>query len=67
MPIPRIIHQLWKNDEIPARWKDASEAVRRCHRDWEYRLWTDSAIDEYMRRERKIHINSGMTYGFHYG
>jgi mannosyltransferase OCH1-like enzyme len=51
MPIPRIIHQLWKNDEIPARWKDASQAVRRCHRDWEYRLWTDSAIDEYMRRE----------------
>jgi len=51
MRIPKIVHQLWKNREIPARWKAASEAVRRYHRGWEYRLWTDAAIDEYMRRE----------------
>ena len=50
MSIPRIVHQLWKNDEIPAQWKDAVASVQRYHKGWEYRLWTDDMLDAYVRQ-----------------
>jgi mannosyltransferase OCH1-like enzyme len=49
MQIPHIVHQLWKNENVPARWRRAVSSVQRYHKDWEYRLWTDALIDEYMR------------------
>ena len=51
MKIPKIVHQLWKNETIPPRWQEASRAVRKHHPGWEYRLWTDATIDEYMREK----------------
>lgn len=47
--IPRIVHQLWKNEEIPARWRPAADSVRRFHKGWEYRLWTDEMMDSHVR------------------
>jgi mannosyltransferase OCH1-like enzyme len=49
MEIPRIIHQLWKDENVPTRWQPAVEAVKRYHKGWEYRLWTDARMYEYMR------------------
>ena len=49
MQIPRIVHQLWKTDDIPARWREAVHSVKRYHKGWEYRLWTDERVDEYVR------------------
>jgi mannosyltransferase OCH1-like enzyme len=49
MAIPRIVHQLWKDKNVPARWHEAVSSVQRYHKGWEYRLWTDALIDEYVR------------------
>jgi mannosyltransferase OCH1-like enzyme len=49
MQIPRIVHQLWKDENVPARWRDAVASVKRYHKGWEYRLWTDPLIDDYVR------------------
>lgn len=49
MQIPKIIHQLWKSDRIPSRWRRASESVRRYHKDWQYRLWTDDMMDHHVK------------------
>jgi mannosyltransferase OCH1-like enzyme len=49
VPIPRIVHQLWKTEEVPARWRSAVASVQRYHSGWTYRLWTDGAIDAYVR------------------
>lgn len=49
MAIPRIVHQLWKTETVPARWHDAVQSVRRYHKGWEYRLWTDEAMDRHVR------------------
>jgi hypothetical protein len=49
MQIPRIIHQLWKTEAIPARWQEARQSVLRYHKGWEYRLWTDALMDDYVR------------------
>lgn len=39
--IPKLFHQSWKNEELPAKFKTWSEDCRRLHPDWEYVLWTD--------------------------
>lgn len=44
MTIPKIIHQLWKNEVIPDRYAKLVESWRRLHPDWEYRLWTDADL-----------------------
>ncbi|MBA6438272.1 glycosyltransferase [Streptomyces sp. GMR22] len=40
--IPRIIHQTWKDADVPAAWRRWAESWRRHHPGWEYRLWTDA-------------------------
>ncbi len=31
MRIPKIVHQLWKSEQTPSRWQEASRAVRKHH------------------------------------
>src|SRR5258706_14866280 len=42
MLIPRIIHQTWKDDAVPARLASFQAAWRRLHPDWTYPFWTDA-------------------------
>jgi mannosyltransferase OCH1-like enzyme len=49
MQIPRIVHQLWRDEDVPARWQHAVDSVKRYHKGWEYRLWTDARMDDYVR------------------
>lgn len=51
MRIPRVIHQLWKDENVPARWRRAQESVKRYHKGWEYRLWTDELMDRHVRTQ----------------
>ena len=39
--IERILHQTWKTEEIPRRFRSWVESVRRENPELEYRLWTD--------------------------
>ena len=39
--IPRIIHQSWRDSDLPPRFKKWSSTWRKCMPGWEYRLWTD--------------------------
>jgi hypothetical protein len=41
--IPRIIHQTWRDENIPRAWVPYVESWKALHPDWEYRLWTDNA------------------------
>ncbi|MBL1098006.1 glycosyltransferase [Streptomyces coffeae] len=40
--IPPLIHQTWKDDDVPPRWRAWAASWRRHHPEWEYRLWTDA-------------------------
>jgi len=44
MTIPRIIHQMWRDEDLPLRWRAFCETWRRFHPGWEYRLWTDESL-----------------------
>ena len=39
--VPRLIHQSWMNDELPAKFQKWSDGCRSAHPDWEWVLWTD--------------------------
>jgi mannosyltransferase OCH1-like enzyme len=41
-PIPRVIHQTWKTEDVPAAWKDFQQSWRDAHPGWAYKLWTDA-------------------------
>ncbi|KAG6854829.1 hypothetical protein C0991_012019 [Blastosporella zonata] len=46
--IPRILHQTWKTDVLPARWKGISEDCRKMMPDYEYILWTDASSRQFI-------------------
>jgi mannosyltransferase OCH1-like enzyme len=41
MTIPKIIHQTWKDENIPAIWEEGPKSIKRLNPDWSYILWTD--------------------------
>ncbi|CAF1366488.1 unnamed protein product [Adineta steineri] len=50
--IPRIIHQTWKDKQVPERWNRSVESIRQLNADqFEYRLWTDADIHTFVRQE----------------
>lgn len=47
--IPKIIHQTWKTSEVPKTWKPFVDKVQSLNSDWEYRLWSDSDNDDFVK------------------
>ena len=37
--IPKIIHQTWKDNNIPEKWKLSQTMWQKHHPDWQYILW----------------------------
>ncbi len=48
MPTPKIIHQMWKDRDVPPRFQALVASVRRHQPHYEYRLWTDADIDAFV-------------------
>ena len=48
--IPKIIHQTWKNREIPAEWYSAVQACKTLHPDYDYILWTDETMEAFVQK-----------------
>ncbi len=46
--IPKIIHQTWKDNNIPDKWKISENMWKQHHPDWKYILWTDKMIRDYI-------------------
>ncbi|RMD40658.1 hypothetical protein DV735_g4487, partial [Chaetothyriales sp. CBS 134920] len=49
--IPKIIHQTYINESIPAHWLPAQQACIKLHPDYEYKLWTDDMSLEFIATE----------------
>lgn len=46
---PKIIHQTWKTTKIPQKWQISQSRWKKLHPTWEYRLWTDKDIENYIK------------------
>lgn len=72
--IPKIIHQTWKDQNIPEKWKLSKEEWIKNHPDWLYILWTDEDIinhiktfhidyyDFFLKLEYKIQMVDAIRY-----
>lgn len=49
--IPKIIHQTYRNESIPAHWKEAHRSCVDWHPDYEYILWTDDRARAFIAKE----------------
>ncbi|KAH8118313.1 hypothetical protein DFH11DRAFT_1723237 [Phellopilus nigrolimitatus] len=62
--IPRIIHQTWKSETLPDRWKSVSQECRDMMPDYEYRLWTDADSREFIAKEYNWFLGTFDAYTY---
>jgi len=46
--IPAVVHQIWKTNELPRAWQGFAASWAKHNPDWEYRLWTDRDVEQYV-------------------
>ncbi|KFY04181.1 hypothetical protein O988_00945 [Pseudogymnoascus sp. VKM F-3808] len=62
--IPRIIHQTYVNDSIPAQWVPSQRSCIDLHPDYEYMLWTDTLSREFISKEYSWFLDTFDSYPF---
>lgn len=63
--IPKIIHQTWKNNNIPKRWRISQKMWKKLHPSWQYVFWTDKSIEKYMRLNHRKFYKQWKEYPYH--
>ena len=48
--IPKIIHQTWKTETIPERYKDAVDSCKTLHKGYRYILWTHQTMRKFVQK-----------------
>jgi hypothetical protein len=41
LPVPKLLHQTWKDKNVPEQWRNAQHSCISRHKDYTYKLWTD--------------------------
>ena len=49
MPIPKIIHQTYKDYDLPDIYKHCQRVIKKLHPEFEYRFYTDNDMDNLMK------------------
>ncbi|KAI0269114.1 hypothetical protein BC834DRAFT_820308 [Gloeopeniophorella convolvens] len=62
--IPRIIHQTWKSETLPDRWKAVSEECRAMMPDYEHMLWTDASSREFIAQHYRWFLDTFDSYPY---
>lgn len=65
--IPKILHQTWRNETIPAVWRDAQQSCLDLHSEedgWEYMLWTDEKMETFMQKEYEWFMDTFDAYPY---
>lgn len=62
-PIPKIIHQTWKNDKLPGAFQNWSKSWQECLPGWEYRLHTDEDNRNFIKEHFPEFLSTYDGYG----
>lgn len=62
--IPKIIHQTYKDENIPDHWKAGQKRCIDLHEDYEYILWTDAMIMDFMTEHYSWFLPTFNSYPF---
>jgi mannosyltransferase OCH1-like enzyme len=50
MNFPKIIHQTYKDENIPSHWEKSQYMWKKLHPEYEYMFWTDKGIRSYIKQ-----------------
>ena len=53
--IPKIIHHIWVGGPMPEHLRANCLAWAELHLDWDFKLWTESEIDEIGLQNRALY------------
>jgi mannosyltransferase OCH1-like enzyme len=64
--VPKIIHQVWVNDDpvIPEVWQRGADAWRATHPTWTYFLWTKQNVRPYMCEKHPEYLELFDSYPY---
>lgn len=71
--IPLIIHQTWKTNEVPEKWKEPQESwtnqsviypLKRRYNEFVYMLWTDEMLDKFIKEQYPWFYKTFNSYPF---
>ncbi|KAF7507043.1 hypothetical protein GJ744_010971 [Endocarpon pusillum] len=62
--IPKLIHQTYKSETIPAHWREAQQSCIDLHPDYEYILWTDAKCRDFIRDEYPWFLDTFDGYAY---
>jgi inositol phosphorylceramide mannosyltransferase catalytic subunit len=62
--IPRILHQTWRTETLPQRWKGISQECRDMMPDYEYMLWTDDSSREFIAQHYPWFLDTFNDYKY---
>ena len=48
--IPKLIHQIWKNNDIPEVVASHVDTLKKLNPSWKYKLWTDAEADTFIKK-----------------
>ncbi|KAG0671615.1 hypothetical protein C6P45_000106 [Maudiozyma exigua] len=62
--IPKIIHQVYRTENIPEQWKENQQKCIYLHPDYEYKLWTDEKAYEFIKANYSWFLKTFEHYKF---
>ena len=62
--VPKIIHQTWKDNNVPQKWQAARQSCIDLHPDYEYKLWTDASADAFIQDHYPELAHTYMKYPY---
>lgn len=62
--IPKIIHQTYKDENIPEKWRAGQQACIDLHPDYEYILWTDKSARKFIAKEYPWFLETWDSYPY---
>ncbi|GAO48658.1 hypothetical protein SAICODRAFT_59077 [Saitoella complicata NRRL Y-17804] len=62
--IPKIIHQTWKNETIPDKWREPQRTCLELHEDYSYMLWTDEKSRDFIAAEYPWFLDTFDSYPY---
>lgn len=64
MNIPKIIHQTWKDKNVPPYFRSLVNSWKVHHPEWHYILWTDKMNLDFIRRNFPNYLEQYNSYKF---
>jgi mannosyltransferase OCH1-like enzyme len=64
MKIPKILHQTWKNEDLPAAFAGYAASWKEHHPDWQYMFWTDEMNRAFIKQHYGWFLDTYDGYEF---